>query len=166
MDNEYRITRMERTLRRQRLAILGLGTALAFVFLGGMQDLPVTELSLRKLTIVDETGRPRLVAEGGTKEPGVATLAHLDNQGIPRIFAGTFPGGTASITVADRLGRGRLVAGTYAGGSASLVAASSEERIRMVTGTRADGSVNMTIYKPDGEVAWEQLSPGASKKAP
>ena len=166
MEHDQKLNRLERAIRRQQLAILGLGTALAFLMLGGMQDLPVTELSLRKLTIVDDEGRPRLVAEGGTKEPGVTTLAHLDDQGIPRIFAGTFPGGTASITVADRLGRGRLVAGTYAGGSASLVCASSEERIRMVTGTRVDGSVNMTLYQPDGGIAWEQLSPGAGKKAP
>ena len=166
MDNEHRITRMERTLRRQRLAILGMGTALAFILLGGMQDLPVTELSLRKLIIVDDEGRPRLVAEAGTKEPGVATLAHLDDQGIPRIFSGTFPGGAASMTIGDRLGQGRLVAGTYAGGSASLVCASSDERVRMVTGTRADGSVQMTMYQADGEIAWEQVSPGAVKKAP
>ncbi|MCH2133789.1 MAG: hypothetical protein MK116_08570 [Phycisphaerales bacterium] len=166
MNHEHRLNRLERTLRRQRLAIMALAAGLATTLLMGMQDIPVTELSLRKLTIVDEVGRPRLVAEGGTKEPGVATLAHLDEQGIPRIFAGTFPGGVASVTVADRLGQGRLVAGTYPGGSASLVCASSDESIRLAAGTRADGSAQLTLYNAERKVSWERTSPGAPAEAP
>ena len=158
MNTEHRLDRLERTVRRQRglIGILLAGAALAL--LGGMQDLPVTELSLRKLVIVDDRGLDRIVIEGGTKESGVATLAHLDDQGIPRIFSGTFPGGTASMTLADRLGRGRLVAGTYPGGSASMVCASKEEAIRLAAGTRADGSVQVTLYDNTGDIAWEEAS--------
>ena len=163
MTNEHRLERLERTVRRQRLAIGAVLAGLALALLGGMQDLPVTELSLRKLVIVDDMGRERIVAEGGTKEAGVATLAHLDDQGIPRIFSGTFPGGNASVTLADRLGQGRLVAGTYPGGSASMVCASNNESIRLVAGTRANGSVQLTLYKAKGDVAWEETSPGPLK---
>ena len=159
MSTEHRLERLERTVRRQKVLIGTLLAGAVVALLGGMQDLPVTELSLRKLIIVDDRGRERIVLEGGTKEPGVATLAHLDDQGIPRIFAGTFPGGTASMTLADRLGQGRLVAGTYPGGSASMVCASNGEAIRMAAGTRADGSVQLSLYDIKGGVAWEETSP-------
>lgn len=163
MTHEHRLERLERTVRRQRLAIGGILAGLALALLGGMQDLPVTELSLRKLVIVDDMGRERIVAEGGTKESGVATLAHLDDHGIPRIFMGTFPGGTATMTLADRLGQGRLVAGTFPGGSASMVCASNSEAIRLAAGTRADGSVQLTLYEAKGDVAWEESSPAPLK---
>lgn len=158
MNTEQRLDRLERTVRRQRTLIGILLAAAVAATLGAMQELPVTELSLRKLTIVDDRGLNRIVIEGGTKEPGVATLAHLDEQGIPRIFSGTFPGGTASMTLADRLGRGRLVAGTYPGGSASMVCASKEEAIRLAAGTRADGTVQLTLYDNAGDVTWEEAS--------
>lgn len=169
MNTTQRLERLERTVRRQRVAIGLILAGLGLAVLGGMQELPVTELALRKLVIVDDKGRERIVAEGGTKEPGVATLAHLDEHGIPRIFTGTFPGGTASLMVADKLGKGRLVAATYAGGSASLVCADAKEAIRIATGTRANGSAELMMFDGEGNIAWEETAPGAMEspaKAP
>ena len=162
MNDRHRLERLERTISRQRLGLSALALGVVVMGFGGMQEVPVTELTLRKLVIVDETGRERLVLEGGTKEPGVATLAHIDSNGIPRLFEGTFPGGTCSLTVADSLGKARLVAGTYAGGSASLVCAGDNEAIRLVAGTRADNTAQIMLYDADRQVQWEESSTGTN----
>jgi hypothetical protein len=75
------------------------------------------ELTLRKLIIVDDDGKERIVA--GAHRDGVGLML-FDSTGEPRIIAGITPDDSASVGHYDRDGKIRISAGTLPDGSSGV----------------------------------------------
>jgi hypothetical protein len=81
-ETRDRLSRMEREIRRLRVAgALTLSLA-AVVVAGAMAQAPTKELSVRTLRIVDSRGRDRIVL---TAEPGVPDMIFYDPAGKSRL---------------------------------------------------------------------------------
>ena len=107
---------LERDARRLRRWVLVLGAVLVGAVAVGA-SVP-QEMTLRKLTIVDDDGRRRIVAGS---ESGIAYLHHYDVDGRVRIGATTYTTGLAKLAHYGPIGgRVRIVGSTDADGEAVL----------------------------------------------
>jgi hypothetical protein len=105
-----RIERLERDMRRLREGMLVLAIALIATFAWSVVQATPGELTLRRLAIVDDDGKERIVA--ATRPEGEAGLSHYDANGKLRISAGTHPEGDANVQHFDPGGRQRINLGT------------------------------------------------------
>ncbi len=156
-ESEGRIERLEREMRRLRSWILVLGIVLATTFiLGATQGTP-DELTLRKLIIVDDDGKERIVA-GRTGGGGVG-LTHYDRDGKVRIAAVTFPTGEANLSHYDGDGQMRIAAMTNANGEAAVYQLDRNGTVRISAQTLPDGSAMLGINDGKEQPVWFQVSP-------
>jgi len=112
------------------------------------------ELTLRKLTITDDKGKPRMTAS--TDESGVSELWFWDRDGMGRIMAGTDSGGTAMLRFWDPhaiwVPKPRITIDTTPDGHASLMFLdrNGKPRIGVDTGN-AVGGMTSGLPSPAGE---------------
>src|SRR6185436_16442618 len=89
-----RVEALERKANSLRRLVLVLSAALVSVAIAGACAASgPRELTLRKLTIEDDNGKPRIVADTDS-EGGIAALLFLDRNGKMRIDAGTASNGS------------------------------------------------------------------------
>ncbi|MDR3635034.1 MAG: hypothetical protein P4L84_14615 [Isosphaeraceae bacterium] len=82
-ETRDRLVRLEREVRRWRLAALVILPMACVLFLGAMAAPAVDELRTHTLRIVDKAGTDRLVL---TAEPGVPDMTFLDPTGKSRLM--------------------------------------------------------------------------------
>lgn len=146
-ESDNRMERLEREVRRLRTRTLVLAVALVATFALGATQCAPDELTLRKLTIVDEKGRKRIVAE--TTLPDTASLVHYDRDGNRRIDSTTTSANwSAGITHYDGDETMRITSATL-GGQASIGHYDAEGRKRIDSSTTSGGMASFVLY--DGE---------------
>lgn len=119
MKTSDRITQLETSLRRQRIAIAGLGLGLLATVAIGMNVEVTKELTLEGLTILKD-GQPRIVM-GTDEQDGGVGLAVLDAQGVSRIALGTDAKGDGGLAVMDAKESPRVLLGSGADGTGIMV---------------------------------------------
>ena len=154
-DLAERVEALERKANGLRRLVLVLSAALVGIAVAGASG--PKELTLRKLTIEDNDGKPRIVADTDS-EGGIAALLFLDRNGKMRIDAGTASNGNAAISFADHDGKLRINAGTASNGNATLEVADSDGKLRIKAATDADGASSIGVYDSNGQVTWSQQS--------
>ena len=133
MSNELaaRVEALEGEAKKLHRWVLVLGAALVGCVAVGVSQ--PQELTLRKLTIVDGEGRPRITA--GATSSGTASLNHYDSDEKLRMSATTTSDGAAFITHFDR------------------------DEIRRITAATPDGSVAaIQVRDSSGNVTWGESS--------
>ncbi len=172
MTLEERIERLEQHNRflKAGLGILLLGVVAVGVFgrLGaaGVQSAAADEMTLRKLVIVDDEGRTRIVAgnyRGNfvgishydlddqvrittlADSNGAAEVTHYDEAGMIRVHTTTLTDGSAGIDLCGEDGRQRIGAATMRGGRAGVNLWDTERRIRIRASTMSDGTAEVGI---------------------
>lgn len=103
-----RVEALERKARWLRGWVLVLSVALIGLGIAGASG--PQELTLRKLTIEDSDGKPRILAHSDPN--GLAELDFGDRDGKLRILAYTRPDGVAGLQFSDRDGKLRIAAST------------------------------------------------------
>jgi hypothetical protein len=149
-DLAARVEALERRASWLRRWVLVLSAALVSVAVAGASG--PKELTLRKLTIEDDKGKPRIVA-GIDAGDG---LTFFDPDGKLRIVART--GGFARLWFLDRDGRERIVAEADWNGSASIAVNDRDGKVRIGTGTTPDGASSIDVYDSNGQETWSQQS--------
>ena len=138
-----------------RLASI-VGIALIAIFaLGATQGTP-DELTLRRLAIIDDDGKERIVA--ATRPEGAAGLSHYDADGKMRISAGTNSKGDASVQHFDPHGRQRINVGTGPEGEAVLDNNGRDEKERIGVLSFPDGYSGIALRSSNGESVWMKTS--------
>ena len=156
-ESEDRIERLEREMQRLRSWILVLAIALiAGCALGAAQGMP-DELTLRKLIIVDDDGKERIVA--GRAGGGAVALTHYDRDGQARIAAVTFPTGEANLSHYDGDGQMRIAAMTNANGEAAVSQLDRNGKVRISAQTLPDGSAMLGLNDGKEQPVWSRVSP-------
>jgi hypothetical protein len=124
---EREVVGLRRSARRQRLVAGGIGAVVlaAFAVSGaGRAGQPgdggrvLDELRLKRLAIIDDQGKDRIVAS--TSPWGATRLVWLDGDEKSRITASTNPDGLASVSWFDLDGKRRISAGTGNDGTVAL----------------------------------------------
>ncbi len=123
-DSDDRIENLEQTVRRLRAGMLVLAAVLMGTFLIVVILATREELTVRRLAIVDNDGKERIVA--ATTSSGEASLVHYDPEGEMRIDAGTFSDGQARVIHHDRDGKRRITAVTLPDGQAAIILSDGE----------------------------------------
>ena len=152
MTIEERVERLERqntTLacanRRLWLWMLGLAIAAGLGVLVGTRSQDPQEMTLRKLVIVDEEGRERIVL-GGKDDRNAASIQLSDKDGNERIMAVTRPDGVAMVSHSDKNGEIRIRAKTRPDGLASVTHRDKDGKLRIFAGTLPNGSSSTVGY--------------------
>ena len=156
MGNELaaRVEALEGEAKKLHRWVLVLGAALVGCVAVGVSQ--PQELTLRKLTIVDGEGRPRIIA--GATSSGTASLNYYDSDEKLRMSAATMPDGSAFITHFDRDEIRRITAATTSDGSAFITHFDRNE-IRRITAATPDGSVAaIQVRDSSGNVTWGESS--------
>ena len=159
MTNELaeRVEALERKARTLRRWVLVLSAALVSVAVAGAcTSSGPRELTLRKLTIEDENGTPRIVADTDS-EGDLAALVFLDPNEKKRIAAGTAYG-NATLTFWDRDGKLRINAFTGSSSAAVLEIADRNQKKRISAGTVPDGASSISVSDSNGQETWSQQS--------
>lgn len=98
MTLEQRLTRLERTVRRQRLGLIALGLGAGSAMLVAATSSRPGTIEARAIRIVDATGKPRILlgaptpAEGRERQDGqTASLVVLGPDGRDRVILGEAP---------------------------------------------------------------------------
>jgi hypothetical protein len=137
------IRELQTSVRRQRFAIVALGTILVGTALIGAvrrtSDATFDTITCKAWNVADEDGKVRITA--GTGASGEAGVWWADTDGKVRITAGTAAGGRAAVGWADTDGKVRITAGTAANGRAMVGWADTNGKPRITAETRADGTV-------------------------
>lgn len=132
---EARLNRLERSARRWRTTVLGMGLALAAVVLvaagpGGAPEL----IEARKFQVVDAGGNP-MIALSSNSMGGMVLI--YNNSKSPVVVAGASPAGGA-MGISNRQGNPvGLMEATAVGGS--ILAKSNDGRDLAAIGSRGDG---------------------------
>ena len=150
-----RIQRLERDMRRLREGMLVLAIALVATFAWSVAQATRGELTLRRLAIVDDDGKERIVA--ATHPEGDAGLSHYDTNGKLRIRAGTHPEGDANAQQFDPDGRQRINLGTGPAGEAVLDD-DRDETERLGALRFPDGYSGIALRSSNGESVWMKTS--------
>ena len=119
MTTTEHITKLETSLRRQRLAITGLGLGLLATIAIGMNTPSPTALTIESL-IITKDGQPRIAMGTNEKDGGVG-IAFLDNKGVARVAMGTDIKGDGGIAVLDEKEAPRILMGSGADGTGIMV---------------------------------------------
>lgn len=151
-----RIQRLERDMRRLREGMLVLAIAMIATIAWSVTQATRDELTLRRLAIVDDDGKERIVA--ATRPEGAAGLSHYDTAGKIRINAGTNPEGGASVEHFDRQGRQRINVGTGPEGEAVLDNDGRDEKERIGVLRFPDGYSGIALRSSNGESVWMKTS--------
>ena len=151
-----RIQRLERDMRRIREGMLVLAIALIATFAWSVTQATSDELTLRRLAIVDDDGKERIVA--ATRPEGDAGISYYDTEGKLRISAGTKPEGDANVQHFDPHGRQRVNVGTGPGGEAALENHDEDEKKRLDALTFPDGYSGIALRSSNGESVWMKTS--------
>jgi hypothetical protein len=151
-----RIQRLERDMRRLREAMLVLAVALIATLAWSVTHARPDELTLRRLAIVDDDGRERIVA--ATRPDGEVGLSHYDTDGRMRISAGTNSKGGANAQHFDAIGRQRINVGTGANGKAVLEDDERGKKTRIGVITFPDGYSGIALRSSNGESVWMKAS--------
>ena len=151
-----RIQRLEHDMRRLREAMLVLVIAWFASFVWSVTQATPDELTLRRLAIVDDDGKERIVAT--TSREGGADLSHFDTDGRMRIRAGTNPEGDANVQHLDPDGRQRINLGTGPAGEAVLGDADGDEKKRIDALTFPDGYSGIALRSSNGDPVWMKTS--------
>jgi hypothetical protein len=154
-DLAERVEALERKARTLRRWVLVLSAALVGIGVAGASG--PKELTLRKLTIEDDNGKPRIVADTDS-EGGIAALLFLDRNGKMRIDAGTASNGSAAISFVDRDGKHRINAFTDSNGRAALEIGDRNEKRRISAATLPDGGSSIGVFDSNGQGTWNQGS--------
>jgi len=161
-ETSERLERLEGEIRRMRAIFLGLAVCLAATFslalkanLDAIREIP-DRLTLRRLAIVDDAGRERIVA--ATHPEGSAGLAHYDGNGKLRMSAGTNPEGVAGVQHFDPAGRQRINVGTGPDREAVLGNDDRDEWERIGALTFPDGYSGIALRSSNGEPVWMKTS--------
>ena len=153
---QERIQRLERDMRRLREAMLVFAIAMIATLAWSVTRSTPDELKLRRLAIVDDAGRERIVAV--TRPGGEAGLSHYDTEGNMRIHAGTNPEGDANVQHFDPRGTQRINAGTGPVGEAAPEGHAGNEKERIGVLTFPDGYSGIALRGSDGESVWMKTS--------
>jgi hypothetical protein len=153
-DLAERVEALERKANWLRRWVLVLSAALVSVAVAGASG--PKELTLRKLTITDNDGKPRIVAD--TDSNGDAALNFWDRDGKLRIDAGTKPNGFAGLGIADRDGKVRINAGTESNGLAMLTFADRDGKVRIGASIMLDGASYIGVSDSNGHRTWAETS--------
>jgi hypothetical protein len=184
MTIEERVERLERQNHRLRR---GLGLLVAAVLAGcglGLSAEESDELTLRKLTMIDEEGRVRIVLGAPDSPPGAYKVQHFDTTGKRRISAWTARNGAAGVTLngaesgvrmsmttvsngtaklelSDTNGRTRIQAKTTRSGFGALALCDTEERcrVRLQTDPEGGGTVEHRKAEVKDDLEPKRLSP-------
>jgi hypothetical protein len=143
MDLEKRVARLERSSRGWRAIAIG---SLVTLMLGGamaMRPADPDELTVRKLVIVDATGRQRIVLSG-------SGMILADESEHPRIVMATLDNGAAAVQHFDADGRRRIATGTFPDGGASTLLLDTDRRVRLESGTYENGEARLAQFDPAG----------------
>jgi len=151
-----RIQRLERDMRRLREQMLVLAVALIATLAWNIKQAAPDELTLRRLAIVDDHGRERIVA--AIRPEGEAGLSHYDPDGKLRIRTGTSAEGAANAQHFDTYGRQRINVGTGADGEAAPENDESDEKNRIGALTFPDGYSGIALRSSNGEPVWMKTS--------
>lgn len=119
MTTTEHITKLETSLRRQRMAITGLGLGLLATIAIGMKTPAPTELTIESL-IITKDGQPRIAMGTNEKDGGVG-MAFLDSKGVARVAMGTDVKGDGGIAVLDAKEATRILMGSGAEGTGIMV---------------------------------------------
>ena len=109
MTTEETIDRLQKSVRRQRLGLIGVGLGLAAAIFLGMAEQAPNHLSLDGLTITKD-GKPRIVM-GTDEDDGGVGLAFLDTHGVARIAIGTGEKSDCGLMILDKNEAPRVVMG-------------------------------------------------------
>ncbi|MCH2173974.1 hypothetical protein MK489_24600 [Myxococcota bacterium] len=158
MTTEQRFQRLETSLRRQKIVTGSLSLTLVSVFSMGLVTSPAVpdELVINKLTILDDQGRARIVAE--TEDDGTVLLAHYDANAKPRIAAATMPNGKTEIRHYDPNGKIRIKTGTDPDGTAGSNHLDEHGKLRIETGTDRSGIAGIVVNDGQETVRWRTIS--------
>ena len=151
-----RIQRLERDMRRLREGMLVLAIALIAMIAWSVAQATRGELTLRRLTIVDDEGKARIVAATGPE--GDADLSHYDTNGKLRISAGTHPEGDANVQHFDPDGRQRINLGTGPAGKIVRDDDDRDEKERIGAFRFPDGYSGIALRSSNGESVWMKTS--------
>ena len=155
-EAKERIQRIERDMRRLREGMLMLAIALIATFAWSVMQATRDELTLRRLAIVDDEGRERIVA--ATRPEGIAGLSHYDTEGRMRISAATNLGGDASVQHFDPDGRQRINVGTGPDSDAAPENYEGDENNRLGVLKFPDGFSGIALRGSNGESVWMKTS--------
>lgn len=155
-EAKERIQRLERDMRKLREGMLVLAVAMIATIAWSVMQATRDELTLRRLAIVDDDGRERIVA--ATRPEGAAGLSHYDTDGKMRISAGTNPEGGASVQHFDPHGRQRINVGTGPEGEAVLADNGRDENGRIGVLRFPDGYSGIALRSSNGESVWMKTS--------
>ena len=151
-----RIQRLERDMRRLREGMLVLAIALIATFAWSVTQATPGELTLRRLAIVDDDGKERIVA--ATRPEGDADLSHYDANGKLRISAGTHPEGGANVQHFAPDGTQRINVGTGPAGEAAPEDHNGSAENRIAALTFPDGYSGIALRGSNGESVWMKTS--------
>jgi len=151
-----RIQCLERDMRRLRGQMLVLAVALIATLAWNIKQAAPDELTLRRLAIVDDEGKERIVAAARPK--GEAGLSHYDPDGKMRISTGTNAEGAANVQHFDPHGRQRVNVGTGPGGKAVPENHEGDEKKRLGALTFPDGYSGIALRSSNGESVWMKTS--------
>ncbi|MBW2716903.1 MAG: hypothetical protein JRD03_12535 [Deltaproteobacteria bacterium] len=151
-----RIQRLERDMRRLREGMLVLAIALIASFAWSVTRGTPDELTLRRLAIVDDDGKERIVA--AARPEGEVGLSHYDAEGKVRIRTGTNSEGDASVQHFDPDGRQRISVGTGPAGETPAERRETDVKNRIGELTFPDGYSGIALRSSNGESVWMKTS--------
>jgi hypothetical protein len=148
-ETKERLDRMDRELRRWRvagIATLALGTIVAAV---AMAEPPARELRVETLRIVDQSGRERIVL---TAVPGVPDMTFLDANGQTRLTLDIADDSKPVLVISESgQAKGRLTLGIE-NGSPTLQLYDREGVKRVTIGIPRDIGALIRTYDAHGKV--------------
>ena len=149
-ETRDRLSRMERELRRWRLAGIVTLAAATVAFAGAMADPPAKELRVETLRIVEQqSGRERIVL---TAVPGVPDMTFLDPGGRTRLTLDIADDNKPVLVISESgQAKGRLTLGIE-NGSPRLQLYDREGVKRVTIGIPRDIGALIRTYDADGRV--------------
>ncbi len=149
-ETRDRLSRMERELRRWRLAGIVTLAAASVAFAGAMADPPAKELRVETLRIVEQKGgRERIVL---TAVPGVPDMTFLDPSGHTRLTLDIADDNKPVLVISESgQAKGRLTLGIE-NGSPRLQLYDREGVKRVTIGIPRDIGALIRTYDADGRV--------------
>jgi len=157
-----RLNELEQQLQRLRRIVQALSVALLVALVscathGSAKEKPqplpkenLEVLTVRKLVIVDQLGKPRIVA--GTDRVGTSSIDHYDRDGKLRMRTLTRENRNAGLLLFDRQGKRRVGSLTLNDGSAGLLLRDLDGQTRLTVTTRSNSQAGIDHYDRDGKL--------------
>ena len=148
MDNtQDQIRELQTSVRRQRFAIVALGTILVGTTLIGavrpLGDATFDTITCKEWIVVDKDGNTRITAYAAN---GGAAVSWRDRNGQPRITASALANGSAGVSFCDKDEKGRITAFTHANGDATVSFCDKNGKRRIVASTLSSGVAGSTWF--------------------